>query len=763
MRNWSFVGAALLALLTALPVFAASSQPNPVAAPSMQATIRRVDALLAAEDAAVRDGFPEWIWLADGRLLFRADDRALDLTLVAGDRAEPLRVASGATLPAGSQLDGVSPDTKTLFFRQGDQMLALDRATGGVTTDPARAAAARQERPRLISDQFPTTFGHLVERASPDGKWFATRLGDQLALRAFGSDTVRPLTQDGTPLDRWLDTEESAQGLNILWSDDSRLIAAVRLDSSGVAHEPLLRPLVTPPQVDRVAYPRAGQPIHRFHLAVFDVVTGARAEIQTGDTGNSYVNLLAWLPGKRAFLYQAVDREQKQLQIFRAEADSGSVRRLLVETRATYIDTPMTLSPVLVHPVPDGGFLYLSEKDGWRHIYRYDSNGRLVTRLTQGDWPVDEVLRVDRDWVYFRAARQPYRSWLYRVPLAGGAVQPLMTEANVSRVDFSPDGRRFVAVRSGPTRAPEVELHSANGHLLRRLATARLGAQLPRLEPFVTPSKAGWAMHGVILTPPGFDPKRRYPVVEVIYGGMQVDFLPRDAYATGWWRHGYNARMGRLLAESGYVVVYLNAPGTPGRGRAFQDATYGRWPQGVIDDHAKFLRDAAASRPWMDLSRVGIFGNSWGGYLATRALIDAPDLYRSAVALAAPQDFVDHPTYIEPFMGLPAHNAAGYAAGSNLARVGQIQGSLLIVPELLDVNAGFSPSMKLIDAMIAAGRDVELFTMPDVNHRIDCCGWTRERYLYAKALRFFARTIGDGEQPDPAPAPPDHKVATPAP
>lgn len=736
----------LLAATALLLTPPAAADPAPTE--PMAATLALIDRTLAAEEAAVENGAPDWRWLPDGRLLFRPDARRADLTLVEGNTARTLATAPLTGMPAATTLAGLASDGALVYLRAGETIVALDRARGTVSPDPARTAIEERRRARLISDQFPTTFGPLIEAPSPDGRWFATRLGDQLALRAAGADAPRALTSDGTARDRWLDTEESAQGLNALWSDDSRLIAAVRLDSGGVAHEPLLRYLETPPRVDRLAYPRAGEAIHRFHLAVIDIASGKRVDIATGDTRDHYVNLLCWLPGERAFLYQVIDREQKRLRIFRAEADTGRARELLVETSATYIDTPMTLSPTLVHRVPGGGFLYLSERDGWRHLYRYDGQGRLIARLTRGAWAVDDVVRVDSRWAYFRAARDAaYESGLYRVPIGGGAVRPVMTGGNVSQIDFAPDGRRFVAARATPVRAPVVELRASDGRLIRRLAEARLGATLPQIEPFTTRSQDDrWTMQGLILRPAGFDPARRYPVVEVIYGGMQLDFLPRDAYATGWWRRGYNARMGRLLAATGHVVVYLNAPGTPGRGRAFRDATYGRWPQGVIADHAKFIRDAAATRPWMDLSRVGIFGNSWGGYLATRALIDAPTLYRSAVALAAPQDFVDHPTYIEPFMGLPARNPAGYAAGSNLAHAARIEGALLIVPEPLDVNAGFSPSMKLVDAMIMAGRDVELFTMPEVNHRVDCCGWPRERYLYAKALRFFDRTLAPADQ-----------------
>jgi len=191
------------------------------------------------------------------------------------------------------------------------------------------------------------------------------------------------------------------------------------------------------------------------------------------------------------------------------------------------------------------------------------------------------------------------------------------------------------------------------------------------------------------------------------------------------------------LNDAGFVVVSMDAPGTPGRGRVFQDVTYGIWPQTVIANHAHWIRAAGATRPWMDLSRVGVYGHSWGAYMAERAMIDAPDLYKVAAAHAGPADFIDHPTYIEPFLGLPSRNPRAYETGSNLARVAAIAGPVLVMAGPLDVNAGFTPTMKFVDAMIRANKDVDLVIFPESNHRLNCCGKDREMYAVAVIQRYF--------------------------
>lgn len=744
-------GRSLLLALASLAGLRAA--PAPATEPPLRDMLAAIDATLAREAAAITGADPETRWIDADHLVLRPDAaraefRLLDArtgtitTIAEHGWLGPALAAAGAG--AGATIDGMSPDRTTLTLADAGAILAVDLRRRTVTRDAARTAAVATQRPRLISSQFPTTFGPLLEVQSPDGRRFIGRREHNIVVRDADGGAERLLTSDGVPRLSWLDTEESSPGLNAAWSPDGSRIAAVRLDSRDVAHEPVLRWLTRAPTVDFIAYPRAGDTMHRFELAVFDLASGARTCIDTGDTADHYLNLIGWLADGTSLLYQLIDREHKTLRIFRADAASGRAWPILTESRATYIDTPMTLSPVLVRPLADGGFLYLSERDGWRHLYRHDDDGRLVAQLTRGDWPVEDIIRIDRDWVYFTAAREaPYRAALYRVAIAGGPIERLTPEGNARDIGFSADGGHFVVTRSTPLLPPVTEVRTAAGALVAELSRAVTGAALPTLEEVSAPSgDPRFDSRGLILRPAGFRAGRRYPVVEIIYGGMQLDFLPRDAYATGWWREGYNARMGRLLAAQGFVVVYTNAPGTPGRGRAYQDATYGRWPQGVIADHARLIRAAAATRPWMDLARVGIFGNSWGGYLAQRALIDAPDLYKAAVAMAPPSDFSDHPTYIEPFMGLPSRNPAGYAAGSNLARLDRITGSVLVMPQPLDVNAGFSPAMKFVDGMIAVGGDVEFFTMPEVNHRVTCCGWPRERHAYAVAMRFLARKLG---------------------
>lgn len=759
IRREAWLGLAICVCLCSTPRGHTAMEP-------IAQTIQSISEMALRESASMQGGRVTPQWLEDGNRFLFAHDGPQDLGVFLADpqAARITRLTDEAALRealskvAGTESSrlkaryvGLTADSNTLFLEVGEHILAVDVRTSSVRAAPERESAIAKRQPRLISRQFPTTFGDLVEARSPDGRRFITVRDANLFVRSAGDDSLRALTTDGTERLTWLNTQESAQSFNVYWSADSRHIAAVQLDTRDVWHEPLAHWLGARPETDYVPYPRAGEPMHRFRLAVLDVDTGSRVSVDIGDTTDRYVDILGWRSDGRAVYYQTIDREQKDLRVFAADATTGKSVQILHESRSTYIDTPMTLGIRFFFPLQRStGFVHLSERDGWRHIYLYDERGELVRRLTQGAWPVSEVVAIDerQGWVYFRASRDesaPYDLQLFRVPLRGGALRQLTSGPGTHTIAMSPSLRYFVAERSAPDVPPEVQLRAADGRLVAPLSRARVTQLVADgfagIEPFVARSADGrWDMHGIIVKPHRFAAAQRYPMVEIIYGGMQSINTPHGYYLQG----EAGSLILRSLVNAGFGVVIVDAPGTPGRGKAFQDATYGIWPQTVIGNHVRWIEAAARTRPWMDLGRVGIFGHSWGGYMAQRAMIDAPLFYKVAVEHAGPADFIDHPTYIEPFMGLPQHNPAGYAAASNLTRVDAIRGPVLVMTMPLDVNSAFTPGMKFLDAMQRAKRDVDLVIFPDSNHRMNCCGLDRQMYAVALVQRYFRAHL----QPD---------------
>ena len=719
-----------------------------------------LDAALAAEAKGVAGGAVTPVWLADGsRFLFSengqadlsiflADPRARRLTQLTRDeelRKNVAAVTGGAAAQIIARIDGLSKDQRTLYLQVNSDFLAVDLADQTVSLAPDYARTVQITRARVISDQFPTTYGDLIEARSPDGRSFITVRDNNLFVRSSHDGTMRQLTQDGLRDLTWLSTEESAQSLNVFWSPDSARIAAVRLDTRGVAREPLMHWLEPHSRADLVVFPRAGEMMPRFELAVIDANSGTQISIDTGDTSNHYVNLLGWRADGKVVFYQVFDREQKRVDFFSADAMSGVRKWLFAEQSSTYVDTHMTLGMDFFYPLRNSNrFMFLSDRDGWRHIYRYDANGRLLAQLTRGTWSVEQLVSVDETggWVYFRASRDsaaPYDLQLFRVALNGGQVKQLTSGRGSHAIAMAPSNQFFLSTRAGPDLPPSVDLYASDGRMIKGLTRARIDSLLAAgfggVEELAAVATDGSSvMHGMIVRPYRFDASRHYPIVEIIYGGMQAINVSHDSFAASGMG---SAPLVTALTEAGFAVAILDAPGTPGRGKRFQDATYGMWPSGVIANHVRWLEAAGAAHSWIDLSAVGVYGHSWGGYLAEMAMVDAPTFYKVAVSHAAPADLVDHSTYIEPFLGLPSHNPHAYENGSFLKRVNAIAGSMLIMQMPLDANAGFSPGMKLTDALIRARKDFELFIAPSSNHRMNCCG--REQMLYQVAVvqRYF--------------------------
>ncbi|MEO1657711.1 MAG: DPP IV N-terminal domain-containing protein [Pseudomonadota bacterium] len=717
-----------------------------------------------AKDASLIVGGRGDVVFANGRLLYRPEPSAsFTLRVFERSAANVITVSDEKTRqqlsaivgeeqlsPAAWTVEGMTEGGDAVVWARGAVRVSVPLNGPGALQLPEEPCGP----PKLISDQFPTTFGPLYERRAPSTCRFLTTSGGNLFIRSDLSEAAQVLTTTGTDQLLWGGSEESGPELNAFWSPDEQWVAAILLDERTVPREPVMHYLNTPPTVDFVPYPRSGEPLQRFNVHALKVDGSERIAFDLPDTTDHYVNILGWNATGTAFFVQVIDRDHSSIDILAADLSDRAFRKVIRLESETYIDTLYTVGPPVAYPYPgsDGpfgdGLLYLSEETGKRQLFVTSADGRSHEQLSEGHGVIHQILSIDEKFVFALAAADPDRPYdhhLIKIALDGSGTERLSPEVGHHRVRLAPDGESFVAVRSTVTDAPLVEWRDDQGallHLVDEVDPSQLVADgYGGPEEIWHKTASGERQRGVLLKPFHFDPDQSYPVVEIVYGGMQVVHTPRDFYGFGQLRQGYNADPAKLLLRNGFAVFYVDAPGTPERGRAFQDATYGTWPQGVMTNHADWLRAVADDRPWLDLDRVGIYGNSWGGYLATRALIDEPSLYKAAVAMAAPQDFVDHPMYIEPFMGRPADNPDGYAEGSNLRYVEHIDSPLLVISYPLDVNAGFSPSMKLIRSMMDHGKEVEFFMVPGINHRITCCGDEDAHYVYTKMTRFLREEL----------------------
>lgn len=683
--------------------------------------------------------------------------------VIADHKIEDALARAGLTVEpsSGLRLSGFD-DSDGLVFSDGHSArYRFDLSSGLAERVPQ--STSRCEEPRLISNQFPTTFGDLFEVRAPSTCRFITIKDGNLILRDGQTQQDIALTTDGSPDQIWGGSEESSPRLNAFWSPDETKIAAILLDERHVPREPVVSYGSLRPAISYLPYPRSGESLQSFSVHAFELETGKRVDFDLGGSGDAYVNIVGWLPGQDGFLVQRISRDHKKFELYLADAETGEVRHVLTHDSDTYFDTlytlgshPVTILPVVSGPLKDS-FVLISNREGSRALYLYSSKGDLVRKLTDGAVEVHSVLSVSSTTGELLASasldsERPYDHHLIGVSPQTGEVRRLTGEPGHHKVWLAPDGQSFVSRVSTPAQVPEVSLYTMDGQKRAIISQADASALAALghagMEEVWHKSLDGrFDVRGVILKPVNFDPSKRYPVVEMIYGGMQWARAPKTFYGYDDLSAGYNSIPARLLSHHGFVVVFVDTPGTPGRGKQFQDATYGIWPQTVMDEHAHWLTQSGSTRPWMDLGRVGIYGNSWGGYMSVRALIDQPGLYKAAIAMSAPQDFEDHPAYIEPFMGRPEQNPVGYSAASNFAALDRIISPVLAISFPMDINAGYSPFMKFADAMVRSGKEIEMFTLPDINHRITCCGWDREIYVYTLMTEFFRRRLMPASTP----------------
>jgi dipeptidyl aminopeptidase/acylaminoacyl peptidase len=643
------------------------------------------------------------------------------------DPTEPFRVfLDVASLVSGGEIEPHWLDDGTSFwFEQDGKALKADPIARTVEPfDPPVGDPAPE--PRFLRKRFMDGLPDVYEVRSPDGRWFAGFAEDNLYVRSTADDTTLMLTSDGTPLRHW-------DVLGATWSPDASKIACFRVDDTDVTKMPVVHWLSTPEEVEWIVYPRVGGRIPQQELCVVTVPGGEVVTIDWRTDETQRVHHREWIPGRHELLISRMGSDHRKLTVLIADASTGSCRELVTETSETFIFGPT------ITMLPSGeGFIVRSERDGWAHLYRYDMDGTLQAQLTKGDFPVLQVLAVDDDWVYLTAhgEQRVYDTHLYRVRLDGTDFMRVTKDDGHHDIALSPSKRVFIDTHSTATRPPRIDVRDVDGSLLMTVSEADISrlvdAGWREPEEFVVKAADGETdLYGVLYYPRDFDPSKRYPVVESMYAGPQMTWVPRRFVPD-------SGRFPQALAQLGFVTFVVDGRGTPERSKAFHDVVYGNFGHSEVPDHVAVLRNLAATRPWMDLDRVGLLGGSWGGYLVLRAAILEPDVYKAIVSMYPNVDFEDHDAGLEMFMGWRHENEDRYASASCLDKVDRIKAELLLVHGTNDVNVTFSCTMKLVHALAEAMKDYELIVLPEQSHALTGTG---QVYTQQRVRRFFERTL----------------------
>ena len=641
----------------------------------------------------------------------------------------------------------------------GSGSRSIDVATGAEQS-PASPDLSPSQPPAHPQPQFWQRGGFVGEYPvpevlSPDGQWFASVRDHNIVLRSTRDGRLQPVTFNGSsdrpwdieaPQGRILPGLEFEMCLTTPWKPDSLALFGCRRDLDGVFRLPRIYWLNAFEEADFTPFPKAGSRMDRTQPCIIDIRSGVCRDIGVEELEDRYVQLLGWRTDGSEVLLIIYTRDFKHIQLIAADGTTGSARPILEESCSTFIKIQHDTLLAGAHGfmlLPDNtGFLWLSTRDGFNHIYHYRFDGTLVGQLTQGAWPVHDIRHIGQDGhAYFTAAvdlDRPYDVHVCRVPLAGGDVQRLTETSGIHTPSFSPNGDAFLDVHSRFDRPFQSDLRRSDGTLLRTVAKMDIApleavGYVPPEEFVVKAADGVTDLWGILYKPADFDPNTRYPVIEHIYGGPQIVATARQ-FAVGD-RAARNIPW--AIAQLGYIVVCLDGRGTPGRSKAFQDTVYGAWGVNEIPDHAGAVRQLIARHHWMDGDRVGIMGHSWGAYFSTLALVQAPDLYKAAVSSSPGYDPWDSILY-EPYLDLPGRNRAAYDHAALPKHAAKVKGALLMASGTSEFSV-IGSAMKMSRALIEENVQHELVILPGEYHAYVGAG---ERYFIDKAVHWFDMHLG---------------------
>jgi dipeptidyl-peptidase-4 len=567
-----------------------------------------------------------------------------------------------------------------------------------------------------------------VPAFSPAGDRIAFVKKHDLYVVEVKSGIVRQLTHDGSDtvyngrLD-WVYEEELANRSTARayeWSPDGKRIAYLRLDDGPVPDYPITDYLATHVSLTHERFPQAGDrnPLASLRVVAVDDPTAKPAVITLDPKQVEYFGpSFTWTPDGVSLCFLALNRAQTHVAVHRWAPRTGNDRVLFIE------HDPYWVNSVEPPHFLKGGreFLWVSERDGWQHVYLYTADGKFERQITRGAWMLDRPVFQDaplfqldpqENWLYFSATNpDPRERQLYRIHLDGSGMERITSESGSHTLDLSPEGRFLVDRFSTPDAPPIARLLNSSGTL-----AATIDAPANHLGDYVLGQREflevkapdGATLYAQLLKPADFDPSKKYPVIVDVYGGPHEQLVQK--------RWDGKSLYDQLLAANGFLVWTLDNRGSWGRGHAWESAIFENMGKHELEDQLTGV-DYLKSLPYVDSSRLGIRGWSYGGYMTLYALTHAPDVFKCGSAGAPVTDWKFYDSiYTERYMRTPSENPAGYKSSSPLEAAANLKARVLILHGTSDDNVHMQNTINFLNALINAGKPYEFHLQPGQKH-----------------------------------------------
>lgn len=579
---------------------------------------------------------------------------------------------------------------------------------------------------------------------SPDGRKIAYVRDNNIYVYDIASGKSIEVTTDGKKnqiingITDWVYEEEFAFVRAFDWSTDGSKIGFIRFDESqvpefsmSVFHKDLY------PKIETFKYPKAGEKNAEVSLKIYDLASAKTKDVKLGNYSDFYIPRIKWTNDANFLSVQVLNRHQDNLDLIFVDGTSGAAKVVLNEKDKAYVDITDNLTFL-----KDNSFIWTSEKDGFNHIYLYDRNGKLKNQVTKGNWEVTAYYGFDEKnkVVFYQSVENgSINRDVYRVNLDGSGKKRLSSLTGTNDATFSPNFDFYINKYSSVSVPTTYTLHNAkdgkqvqsivdNNALLDKLK----GYNLSTKEFFVLKTEKGHELNAWILKPKNFDASKKYPVLMYQYSGPGSQQVNNDwNNADDYWY--------QMLAQDGYIIVCVDGRGTGYKGAAFKKVTQKNLGKLEVEDQIDAAK-VIGNYPYVDKSRMGIWGWSYGGFMSSNCLFKGPDVFKMAIAVAPVTNwrFYDS-VYTERYLQTPQENASGYDDNSPINYVNNLKGKFLLIHGSADDNVHVQNSMQMMEALIQANKQFDSQIYPDKNHGI--YGGKTRIQLYNKMTNFIKENL----------------------
>ncbi len=598
----------------------------------------------------------------------------------------------------------------------------------------------------VASKKLSPLFDYKIQEPtfSPDGTQIAYAKDNNLFIYNIGTKTTKQITTDGKKnaiingITDWVYEEEFAFVRAFDWSSDSKKLAYIRFDESQVPefsmsmfHKDLY------PTIETFKYTKAGEKNSEVSLHIYDAVANATKDIALGNYSDFYIARMKWTNDANVVSAQVLNRHQDNLDLLFIDGNSGVSKVVLNEKDKAYVDVTDNLTFL-----KDNSFIWTSEKDGFNHIYVYDKTGKLKNQVTKGKWEVTNYYGFDEknQTVFYQSVENgSINRDIYRIGLNGKNKVRLSQNTGTNSATFSPNFNYFINSFSSASQPTTYTLNEVkSGKQIQEIVnnaalSDKLKAyNLPTKEFFVLKTEKGNELNAWILKPKDFDASKKYPVFMYQYSGPGSQQVNND------W-NGTDDYWFMMLTQQGYIVACVDGRGTGFKGAEFKKMTQKELGKYEVEDQIDAAK-VIGNYPFVDKTRIGIFGWSFGGFMASNCIMKGNDVFKMAIAVAPVTNWRFYDSiYTERYMQTPQENASGYDENSPINHVDKLNGKFLLIHGSGDDNVHVQNSMQMMEALIQANKQFDSQIYPDNNHGI--YGGKTRIQLYNKMTNFILNNL----------------------